>query len=466
MYVLAKTHFLFEKGNMSIPHDIMISISGIRGKIPGSFTPQLAGALAYAFAQTLPPGPIVVSRDSRASGGVLKKAVIDALANAGRTVLDADLSTLPTTQFAVVSYKAAGGIDITASHNPIEWNGLKLFGPDGIYIHKKALDALVTDVTQNDQPVVKTTDNKDIITDIHTNAEKRHRESLRPMIIPGKRLRIAVDAVNGAGSYIIPHFLDECGCDVISLATDPTQPFPHTPEPTPKNLVWTKRALKNIAYDLCIVVDPDADRLLFIDEKGRLLSEEMTLPLVLLELCVRGDTGPIIVNMSTSRMIEDIARAHVCVVYRAAVGELNIIDMMKKHRAFFGGEGNGGVIYPRHHYGRDSLIGILNVINCMRRTNKPLSRLADELPHYDMMKEKVTIGDRGALPHIYTSLINAFPQGTVNEIDGLRIDFDNAWVHIRPSNTEPCMRIIAEARSVKKVSHLMKSVHAVVDVYV
>lgn len=435
----------------------MISISGIRGKIPGSFTPELVCAFARAYARALPSGPIVISRDSRASSSILKKAVINALTDDGRDVYDADLNTLPTTQYCIPLLHGAGGIDITASHNPVAWNGLKLFGPDGVYIDQEKLDTLITRVLKGENKSTRT-HAKGWVRSVQTKVNRLHRESLIPMIFPGKRLRVAVDAVNGAGSYIIPQFLKDCGCDVVPLATDPTQPFPHTPEPTPKNLTWTLRKCAKISCDFGIVVDPDADRLLFIDETGSLLSEEMSLPLALQECIAQGRQGSIVVNMSTSRMIEDIARAHRCTVHRSAVGELNVIDVMKRENAFFGGEGNGGVIDPSHHYGRDSLIGILYVLNLIRRTDKPLSHLIIELPHYEMMKEKVTVHDRNSLPQIYASIKKTYPQGKFNEIDGLRIDFDDAWVHIRPSNTEPIVRVIAEAHSTKEVQKYITSV--------
>jgi phosphomannomutase len=438
---------------MKIPTVLKICISGLRGQNPGSLTPEVAYAFACAFTNISPDGPIIVSRDSRPSGHELKKAVIQALHDTGRTILDADLIPLPTTQVAVEDFKAAGAIDITASHNPAEWNGLKFLGSDGMFIRQTILDRLIETVDAI-KPNELSQDSISV-TDIHNESVKNHIQKLKTFALKGKKLTVAVDAVNGAGSEIIPALLQELGCDVLCIATDPSQPFPHTPEPTPKNLTWTQDQLKGQLFDLCVVVDPDADRLVLIDETGVILNEEATLPLIARELIASGRTGPIVVNLSTSQMIEDIAKPAHCPVVRSKVGEINVIDMMRDQKAFLGGEGAGAGIDPKIHYGRDSLVGITYVINLLRRTNQTLSQLADELPKYAMKKDKVEISPSIDLETIYSQIITAYPDMTINKDDGLRLSADRSWLHIRPSNTEPIIRIIAEAPTEEEVTELI-----------
>lgn len=438
--------------NFKLPKDLIISISGIRGKIPGNLTSEICYQLTRAFADIAPDGPMILSRDTRKSGLEIKNAVICALADAGRKILDIDVAPLPTTQVGILFTNCAGAIDITASHNPKEYNGLKFLGPDGLFISQQVLDDLIDKSycvfsKNNLQPNIVNIQNK--IFAHHINLLKENT------FTDGRKLIVAVDAVNGAGSIIIPKLLRELNCEVIEIATDPDSEFPHTPEPTPTNLAWTQEKLKNKMFDFGVVVDPDADRLVLIDEKNNILSEETTLPLVLQELIEQGRRGKVVVNMSTSRMIEDIASQNNCLVFRSEVGEVNVINLMKKQNAFFGGEGNGGIIDPKIHFGRDSLVGISYIINSLRRTNKTLSQLVGDLPHYEMKKEKVDNVGKSKLLDIYPKIEDSFPGGVVNKEDGLRIDFGKSWVHIRPSNTEPIVRVIAEAPTISEVESIL-----------
>lgn len=437
---------------MIIPTELMVSISGIRGVSPSILTPKLAYVFVYAYLQVMRDGPIVVSRDSRPSGLILKPAVLQAIADSGREILDADLVPLPTTQLAIEEYKAAGGIDITASHNPAQYNGLKFLNPDGTFLDQSQVDDL--------KKAVQTFSNKPEpqeirIRDIQKEATEKHFAKLQSKAVEGRSLTVAVDAVNGAGSVIIPQFLELLGCTVIPIATDPSQPFPHTPEPLPENLLWTQEQLKGKEFDLCVVVDPDADRLVLIDEKGGLIWEEATIPLVAEEMLQSGKSGTIVINMSTSRMTEDIAARHGSKVVRSAVGERNVVTKMQEVGAFFGAEGSGGIIDPEVHYGRDSLVGIVNIINLMRRTGKPLSALVEELPSYVMRKTKVPLASRSDIQDIYDRLQKRFPEVKAETSDGLRLSWDKKWIHLRPSNTEPIFRIIAEAPTEDEVEELL-----------
>jgi phosphomannomutase len=288
---------------------------------------------------------------------------------------------------------------------------------------------------------------------LNAQAVEWHLERLNPSS-SGKSLVVAVDAVNGAGSHIVPELLSRMGCEIIPLAINPELPFPHTPEPLPKNLVWTQDQLQGKTYDLCVVVDPDADRLVIIDENGRLIAEEATIPLVAKELFLKGKRGPIVINMSTSRMAEDVAAEYGCKTVRSKVGEINVVIAMQEEEAVFGGEGGGGIIDPEVHYGRDAMVGIAHIVSLMQRTGKTISQLVDELPHYFMAKEKVK---RGGLDvdTVYDSLIAKYPEASVDRRDGLRLDFPDKWLHVRPSNTEPIFRIIAEAGSQKELEELI-----------
>ncbi len=322
---------------MQLPNDLIVSISGIRGKNPGSLTQVLAYNLTLAFCKVAPEGPIVISRDSRPSGHELKKGIIEALHNSNRKILDADLIPLPTTQLAVEKAKAAGAIDITASHNPIEWNGLKFLSDNGRFIQQETLDKILAEVEKlPEKPVRPEKINKIQLEDINEKAINWHIEALKKYFVKGRQLTVAVDAVNGSGSLIVPKLLKEMGCEVLPIATNPEEPFPHTPEPTPANLIWTQQQLTDKEFDLCVVVDPDADRLALIDEKGQLIAEEATAPLVVQDLVGQGRSGKVVINMSTSRMMEDLGKKENFEVIRSKVGEINVVNEMLAQNAFFG----------------------------------------------------------------------------------------------------------------------------------
>lgn len=415
--------------------------------MPDSMNEKIAFALASCFEKILPPGSVVVSRDSRPSGKDLKRAVISALTLRGRVVLDADLIPLPTTQIAVGETGSAGAIDVTASHNPQEYNGLKFLNSKGMFISQEELENLKKEFSdfEGEIPADFVSGENKLVKNINSEALNWHLEKLKKMIYPGRRLVVAVDAVNGAGSLILPKLLELMDCEVLPIAVNPEEIFPHTPEPTPVNLAWTQEQLAGKEYDLCIVADPDADRLVLIDENGRLLPEEMTVPIVAEELIANGRRGVIVVNMSTSRMIDDVAEKSGVKVLRSAVGELNVVDLMKKEKAFFGGEGNGGVIDPEVHYGRDSLAGTLHVVNNMRRSGKKISEIADGIKRYEMKKVKLPVQSGANLKDIYEKLEAEFPDADADKKDGLKLSWKDKWLHIRPSNTEPILRIMGEA---------------------
>lgn len=441
---------------MNLPEGLLISISGIRGLAPEVLTPEIAAGLARAFSRVMPEGPIVLSRDSRPSGMPISRAVKAALKEEGRSILDADLIPLPTTQVAVEESHAAGAVDVTASHNPSEYNGLKFLKSDGTFITQEIIDQLIAEFAKTDSESFTPDVSTNGVKDINTEAIEWHLERVLKGVERGKPLSVAVDAVNGAGSFIVPQLLERLGCEAVHIATDPTQPFPHRPEPLPANLAWTQEALQGKMFDLCVVVDPDADRLVLIDEHGMLITEEATIPLIAMEMMMAGAKGTIVLNFSTSRMTEDVASMFGCEVYRSAVGERNIVNAMQQTSAFFGAEGGGGIIDPLVHFGRDSLVGIVRVISLLRRTGKPLSQLVAELPTYVMRKDKVPMSATLNKAEVYRQLQEKFPEAEANTEDGLRLTWPDKWLHVRPSNTEPIFRIIVEAKTQKEVDEMVE----------
>lgn len=444
---------------MPVFGNLKISISGIRGLAPEDLTPAAVYALSRAFAENLQGQSVLVSRDSRPSGRLLKPAVFQALTDANKKILDADLIPISTTQIAVRALRTGAGIDITASHNPIEYNGLKFLNSQGQFISQEVLDKIIPKAGE----YLEIYQSKNVVgvgEDVNESAIAAHLALLKNIIQPGGQLIVAVDAVNGAGSFIVPRLLELMGCEVIKIANDPEQPFPRVPEPTPSNLVWTQQELKGKKYDLCVVVDPDADRLTLIDESGNLLSEEYTLPIIAASLAAGGLSGTMVVNQSTSQMIEEVVKDSEIKIMRSAVGEFNVVAAMKKYRAIFGGEGNGGVVDPQINLGRDSLTGIVHVINRLRQTGKKMSQLVAELPKFVMIKQKIDARSITDVPKFYQQVRTLYPDAQVDLTDGLRLSWpaEKKWLHLRPSNTEVIFRLIAEARTEAEIAKLSKLV--------
>jgi phosphomannomutase len=430
---------------------LKISISGVRGLCPEDLDQAAAYAFTRSYCDLIGSGQVVVSRDSRATGKDLKRAVLQALSDAGREIYDADIIPLPTTQVAITHCQAAGGIDITASHNPAEYNGLKFLDADGTFLHSDQVEQLRSGFTRYYDADAKFGDEEVSVKTIRNEAIRWHLDEITPHTIEGKKLLVAVDAVNGAGSEIVPKFLESIGCEVIHIATDPTQPFPHTPEPRPENLVWTQEQLQGKQFDVCVYTDPDADRLAILDETGQVVSEECILPLVAQELVAAGHTGIVVINQMTSQMTEAVFASNPDVtVTRSMVGEVHLVHMMKDTEAFFGGEGCGGLIDPDVHYGRDALVGIVYIINALRRTGKTISQLVAELPQFYLLKEKISTKDLADLEALYGAVQDHYADQSgivVDRRDGLRLSWEDTWIHMRPSNTEPIVRIYIETPS-------------------
>jgi phosphomannomutase len=426
-------------------NDLIVSVSGIRGIIGAGLTPTPALAFAAALGTYHQGGRVVLCRDSRPSGQVLRHAVLAGLLGTGCDVIDVGVAPTPTCGLAVTRLGAAGAIQITASHNPAPWNGLKLFGGDGAVL-SAAKGKEVKDIYDKGQFRQVPWDKLGTLIE-NRQAESWHRDRVLELVdARGTRergFRVLLDANGGAGGPLGTALLEALHCRTVVKGGAADGHFEHQPEPLAENLLAILPLVPEEKADVGFVLDPDSDRLAIIDETGRYIGEELTLALAV-SCRLRQQRGPVVINMSTSRVIEDIARRFDMACYRSAVGEANVVDKMRAVGAVIGGEGNGGVIDPRVGWVRDPFIGMSMVLELLVQTGKKLSELVAELPAYVIVKDKYEI-DRARLPLVGAALEKRWPQAKCDRLDGLRLDWDDRWVHVRPSNTEPIVRVIAEA---------------------
>ncbi len=430
---------------MTMEPGLIVSVSGIRGIVGQSLTPDAALAFASALGAHTNGGKMIVSRDGRHSGAMLRHAVLAGLCAAGCEVHDLGVTPTPTVGLAVRQLKAAGGIQITASHNPAPWNGLKLFGPDGRVL-SAAEGRKVQALFEKGQSRRAAWDALGAVREFR-QAEELHRNRMLELVdVPRIRaagLRAFLDANGGAGGPLGRELLKAFHVETTCRGCEADGIFLHEPEPTAENLRAICPLVVQQGADIGFALDPDSDRLALIDEQGRYIGEELTLALAVL-FRLRQERGPVVINMSTSRVSEDIASKHGSVCHRAAVGEANVADRMLEVGAVIGGEGNGGVIDPRVGLVRDPFIGMGLILNLMAESGRKLSELVAELPVYHIVKDKYTV-PRERLPDLFTSLTKRWPEAVLNRVDGLRLDWPDRWLHVRPSNTEPIVRVIAEA---------------------
>jgi phosphomannomutase len=424
---------------------LIVSVSGIRGVVGGGLTPRAALAFASALGAHTGGGALVVGRDGRPSGSMLRHAVLAGLTAAGCAVHDLGVAPTPTVGLAVRALGAAGGVQITASHNPAPWNGLKLFGPDGRVL-SAAEGRKVQELFEAGAAPAVPWNEVGTVQD-YGQAEDAHRDRVLELVdgprIRGARLRAFLDANGGAGGPLGRALLRALGVETVCHGCGADGRFLHEPEPTAENLRELCPMVRHEKADVGFALDPDSDRLALIDEAGRYVGEELTLALAV-RFRLGQQRGPVVINMSTSRVVEDIAAQFGSPCHRAAVGEANVADRMLEVGAVLGGEGNGGVIDPRVGLVRDPFIGMGLVLNLMAETGRKLSELAAELPAYHIVKDKYTV-PRERLPALFQALPGRWPEARVNRADGLRLDWADRWVHVRPSNTEPIVRVIAEA---------------------
>ncbi|HEX3601660.1 MAG TPA: phosphoglucosamine mutase [Lacipirellulaceae bacterium] len=444
-------------------NELIISVSGLRGIVGDTLTAAVAHRYAAAFAATLPAGPVVVTRDGRANGPPLVEPTVAGLSQGGgRKVLDGGIAATPTTGVLVRQHHCAGGIQISASHNPAQYNGMKLFSAEGRVVPASAGEAVLRryhEIESNDFSARDEERGSHGETLVDTTSE--HLALIERIVdvdrIRGQRFRVLLDANHGSGSVLGRRLLERLNCEVVVLGGEPNGLFAHEPEPTPQNLASVLQEVTKVVAQIGFCQDPDADRLAIIDERGRYIGEEYTLALCV-DHVLRSAPGPVVTNCSTSRMAEDLARKYGVPFFRSAVGEANVVDEMLKRGAILGGEGNGGVIDPRVVLVRDSFVGMALVLDAMAARKTSISALAAELPSYAIHKAKVSI-PRDAIGSALNSLEQHFSDAKSDRLDGLRLDWGHgngsgSWLLVRASNTEPIVRIIAEAPTESRAAAL------------
>lgn len=447
------------------------SISGIRGTIGGevgeALTPTDIASFALAFGTMIKKNggrKVVIGRDARISGEMVRSIIVGNLLGIGIDVVDLGLSTTPTVEMAVVDEEADGGIIITASHNPKQWNALKLLNASGEFISKELGEEMIAIAEAGEFEFVDV-DKLGQLTYVE-DAIQRHIDKILELpyvdveAIKAKEFKIAYDAVNSVGGIAVPMLLEALGVtNVVELFNEPNGRFPHNPEPLPENLSVLCSEVKQTQCDLGIAVDPDVDRLAFVDEKGECFGEEYTIVAVA-DYILQFKKGATVSNLSSSKALQDVTEAHGCEYYASAVGEVNVVEMMKKHDAVIGGEGNGGVILPELHYGRDALVGIALFLSHLAKSDKTVSSLHASYPQYVISKSKVQLDKEINVPLIIEKIKDKYAQYDLNTVDGLKIHFEEDWVHLRSSNTEPIIRIYAESNTMSTAENITKKIKA------
>ncbi len=429
----------------------MVSVSGVRGRVGEALTPEVVSRFAagfghWALSRHGAKRTIVLGRDSRVSGPMFHHAVIAALESVGAEIIDLGVVPTPTIQLAVEHHHAAGGLGITASHNPIEWNALKFIGASGLFLDGAEAREMRA-VVESDFPRA-TWDRLGSVT-LDSGAIERHIDAIMalPFIdvdgIRGRRFKVALDCVRGAGGLFVPILLERLGCSVSAINMEPDGRFPRAPEPVAENLGELESLVKTSGAAVGFAVDPDVDRLALVADGGRAIGEDYTLALAA-SVVLPHRTGPVVTNLSTSRIVDDVAERSGRAVVRAPVGEVNVATRMRSEGASIGGEGNGGVILTEMHLGRDAPVGIALILQLLHQENRPLSAIVADYPRYAIVKDKLDL-PRAPLDSVYDGLRAAFPDADVDTQDGMRLSWRDRWVHVRPSGTEPIVRVIAEA---------------------
>ena len=447
------------------------SISGIRGTIGGAqgenLTPIDAVMYGAAYGTWVKKQNdkksyrVVVGRDARLSGNMIQQLVINTLIGLGIDVINLDLSTTPTVEMAVVMEKADGGIILTASHNPKQWNALKLLNAKGEFLDAAAGQEIL-DIAEGANMLFASVDNlgkvtrNDAYIDLHIDAILA-LDLVNVKAIKAANFKVVVDAVNSTGGIAIPLLLEALGVHPVKLFCTPNGEFPHNPEPLKEHLGDLMHEVVSQGADFGIVVDPDVDRLAFVDEKGEMFGEEYTLVAVA-DYVLAHRPGNTVSNMSSSRALRDITNKHNGLYTASAVGEVNVVQMMKDTDAVIGGEGNGGIIYPELHYGRDSLVGVALFLSHLAEQKMTVSALRASYPSYYMSKQKISLTPQIDVDVILEKIKDRYKSQQINTIDGVKIDFESNWVHLRKSNTEPIIRIYTEATSQIKADELANDI--------
>jgi phosphomannomutase len=442
---------------------LKISISGVRGVVGESLTPTLLVRFAQAFGTYVGSGPIVIGRDTRTSGEMVRQAVVAGLLSSGCRVIDLDICPVPTVQLLVRERRARGGIAITASHNPAEWNALKFINAAGLFLTAAQARQLLDIYHQGEYAKVAGAELRSVeqsagAIDLHVKAIL---DAVGPLPRGGRRLRVAVDSCNGAGSIVAPRLLEALGAEVVAVNTTPDGLFPRGAEPVPENLGALCRAVRESRADVGFAQDMDADRLAVVDERGEPIGEEYTLVLAVRHVLAR-ERGPVVANLATTYALDAVARAFECPVYRSKIGEANVTEEMRRHGAIIGGEGNGGVIYPRINFARDSLVGMALVLHLLADTGRTVSAILSELPRLFMVKEKLACRS-DKIGRVLKMVRADYAQWPQDARDGVKVTLPDGWFLVRGSNTEPIIRLVAEGESEETARALVEDVRCRVE---
>jgi phosphomannomutase len=443
------------------------SISGVRGLVKTDLLPETCAAYAAAVHTMVPDGVIMIGRDTRPSGEHLSDAMVEILLSYGRDVISLGIVPTPTVQFMVERTDAVAGVVITASHNPIQWNGLKFIRGDGTFFRPDECDSLFSSVDEGIEMPNHDIEHGKIFMDV--NAIQKHIiqvvsiRSVNINIIRKKNFKVVIDAVNGAGYDAVPRLLESFNCEVIRINCEANGEFTRGTEPLPENLEMLSAAVVRNNADVGFAVDPDADRLALVSEDGKPLSDEYTLAIAGDGYIRKKNTQEtFVINLSTSMVLEKIAARYNCSVERTPVGEINVVQKMIDVGANFGGEGNGGIILKEAHLGRDSLVGCAMVLNRMALTDERLSLIYAGLPQFVIVKDKIDI-DGVDMDNLITAAIDKFEGAEINTEDGTKFTWDNQWIHLRKSNTEPIIRIYAEAENKNAAQKLIDKMKSLIE---
>jgi len=441
------------------------SISGVRGLVTSHLTPQVAVEYAKALHKYIPDGVIVAGRDSRPSGDIILESMCEQLVLLGRTIIHCGIVPTPTVQFMVHNTEAVGGFIVTASHNPIEWNGLKFVREDSTFFHPNDCENLFEIVDKNS--VIENAQDPGMIWP-EKNAIQKHIISCVGLKcislnrIQKRKFKVVIDSINGAGSQALPLMLQSLGCEVIELNCESDGNFTRGTEPLPENLMTLSQMVKDHSADVGFAIDPDADRLAIVNEKGDPLGEEYTIVLAadgyLTEM---NQKEKFVLNLSSSLALDKLAEIRGSSVVRSAVGEINVVNKMNKVNSNLGGEGNGGVILRECHLGRDSLVGVTMILNRMSQSNDPLSVIHQSLPQFIIVKDKVNLEGIDA-EDIIKRATKLFKNVEKNTLDGIKFIWKDRWVHLRKSNTEPIIRIYSEASDENQALELINKIKSLI----
>ena len=446
---------------------LKISISGVRGVIGESLTPALLTRFAQAFGTYVGSGTIVIGRDPRTSGEMVKQAVIAGLLSSGCRVIDIGMCPVPTVQLLVRHHRAHGGIAITASHNPAEWNALKFIGADGLFLNSGQAREMLDIYHQGEYTKVSGADMRDVeevygATDLHIN---KILDVLGPLPRTDSPLRVVLDACNGAGSLVGPKLLEALGVEVFSINTTPNGLFPRPAEPVAENLADLSTAVKEHRAAVGFAQDMDADRLAIVSEQGIPIGEDYTLVLAT-QYVLGKELGPVVANLSSSSVLQEVANRFSCPLFLTRIGEVNVTEEMQKQSAVIGGEGNGGVIYPRINFARDSLVGMALVLHLMAETGETITELVNSLPRFSMVKEKL-VCPSDKISSVLRMVRHDYEGYPLDVRDGVKVNLPAGWFLVRGSNTEPIVRVVAEARDESTareiVAGVYKQVQACID---